>query len=156
METLVSESPCLAPRIVLDTNVCLDLFVFHDPRWFVLREALHTKKIEAVTRPDCRMEWLTVLNYPQLPLNDTTRIQAAQAFDQSILCIDPAPRTKYPLPLCRDQDDQKFMECARDSQATTLITKDKLLLKLAKKIKLPGLFEIVTPEKYLQQIITFY
>ena len=28
------------PRIVLDTNVCLDLFVFGDPRVAALRDAL--------------------------------------------------------------------------------------------------------------------
>ena len=26
--------------IILDTNVCLDLFVFHDPRWAPLLDAL--------------------------------------------------------------------------------------------------------------------
>jgi hypothetical protein len=25
--------PASAQPIVIDTNVCLDLFVFHDPRW---------------------------------------------------------------------------------------------------------------------------
>jgi predicted nucleic acid-binding protein len=56
-------------RIVIDTNVCLDLFVFRDPRWAELHAALKDGKVEAVTRHDCRMEWLAVLEYRHLPLN---------------------------------------------------------------------------------------
>jgi predicted nucleic acid-binding protein len=60
-------------RIVIDTNVCLDLFVFRDPRWTVLHQALKEGRIEAVTRDDCRNEWLAVLKYDHLPLDDASR-----------------------------------------------------------------------------------
>jgi predicted nucleic acid-binding protein len=53
------------------------------------------------------------------------------------------------LPVCSDKDDQKFLEIARDSSATTLITKDKALLKLARKIRKAGLFSVETPEQFL-------
>ncbi|HEU4777610.1 MAG TPA: PIN domain-containing protein, partial [Telluria sp.] len=46
--------PAPAQRIVLDTNVCLDLFVFRDPRWSDLLAALESGAVEAVTRADCR------------------------------------------------------------------------------------------------------
>lgn len=52
------------------------------------------------------------------------------------------------LPVCRDPDDQKFLELARDAAAKTLITKDKALLKLAGKCVRAGLFHILTPEKW--------
>ena len=44
------------------------------------------------------------------------------------------------LPRCRDGDDQKFLEAARDARAEFLVTKDKALLGLAAP------FRIVTPE----------
>src|SRR5437016_4684287 len=120
-------------RLVLDTNVCLDLFVFHDLRWAALLAALQDGSVEAVTREDCRMEWLVVLTYPQLPLNDDSRARSIAEFDALISCIAPAARTDARLPFCTDSDDQKFLELARDARANTLITKDKALLKLAKK-----------------------
>src|SRR6478736_6228254 len=118
-------------RVVLDTNVCLDLFVFHDPRWNALLDALRQGQLEAVTRSDCRNEWLIVLNYPHLPLDETSRTKAKQDYDALIGCIDileSRPRMEVRLPICRDPDDQKFLEIARDADAHTLITKDKALL----------------------------
>lgn len=139
-------------RIVIDTNVCLDLFVFRDQRWNALHDALHQRHIEAVTRDDCRMEWLMVLEYRHLPLDSDSRPLAVSEFDALIHCIASEslrPRSDVRLPICSDPDDQKFLELARDSDATTLITKDKALLKLGKRTARAGLFNIVTPDKWV-------
>lgn len=161
-------------RIVLDTNVCLDLFVFRDPRWQALLDALREGRLEAVSRTDCRKEWLIVLGYEHLRLDDAGRQRATAEFDALIRCVDlpagtPTNRSpdvsaalddrgvngvathtsqSAPLPVCRDPDDQKFLELARDAEAQTLITKDKLLLKLARKTARAGLFEILTPQAW--------
>lgn len=138
-------------RIAIDTNVCLDLFVFHDPRWASLLSALKSGAVEAVTREDCRMEWRIVLGYSQLPLNDDTRIESAATFDSLIKCIDPAPRIDIRLPVCSDPDDQKFLEISRDARVSMLITKDKALLKLARKTVKAGLFKIILPEAWVPE-----
>lgn len=138
-------------RIVIDTNVCLDLFVFRDPRWGTLLSALRDGSVEAVTRDDCRTEWLMVLEYPHLPLDAESRARVAAEFDALISRVDPEtarPRGEVKLPVCTDPDDQKFLELARDADARTLITKDKALLKLAKRTERAGLFAIVAPEKW--------
>lgn len=134
-------------RIVLDTNVCLDLFVFHDPRWALLLAALEDGSVEAVTRSDCRDEWKIVLGYAHLPLDDISRASAEAAFDRLIAIAEPAPiGLPVPLPRCTDQDDQKFLEVARDARAAMLITKDRALLKLARKTAKAGMFAIAKPE----------
>lgn len=138
-------------RIVIDTNVCLDLFVFRDPRWSALLSALETGEVQAVTRTDCRTEWLKVLEYRHLPLDPESRSDAASAFDRLITCIDnetPGARGEVRLPVCSDPDDQKFLELARDSGAQILVTKDKALLKLARRTARAGLFGIILPEKW--------
>ena len=135
-------------RIAIDTNVCLDLFVFHDPRWAALLTALQSGAVEAVTRQDCRMEWQIVLGYAHLPLNDDTRIESAAIFDSLIKCVAPDPRADIRLPVCSDPDDQKFLELSRDAQVSLLITKDKALLKLARKTAKAGLFKIILPEAW--------
>jgi predicted nucleic acid-binding protein len=52
--------------------------------------------------------------------------------------------------LCSDRDDQKFLEVARDARAAVLITKDKALLKLARKTAQAGLFRILLPEAWVK------
>jgi putative PIN family toxin of toxin-antitoxin system len=140
-----------APTIVIDTNVCLDLFVFHDPRWHLLLDALKSGKVRAVTRADCSQEWKIVLTYSHLPLNEDSRLQSAAQFDALITCLPEMPTSNEvaKLPICRDPDDQKFLELARDSGAGVLITKDKALLKLARKTARAGLFAIMLPEAWI-------
>ena len=134
-------------RIVLDTNVCLDLFVFHDPRWAALLAALESGAVQAVTREDCRMEYLVVLHYPHLPLDEASRAVSAARFDALITVIAP-PASSVRLPVCSDRDDQKFLELARDARADILITKDKALLKLARKTAGAGMFKIIVPQAW--------
>ncbi|SDY29435.1 putative toxin-antitoxin system toxin component, PIN family [Collimonas sp. OK242] len=139
------------PRIVIDTNVCLDLFVFRDPRWAGLMAALQSGAVEAVTRADCRQEWQTVLHYSHLPITDDTRPAFNAEFDALITCLAAealTPRTDIRLPICTDRDDQKFLELALGAHATTLITKDKALLKLARKTAKIGLFAIIPPQAW--------
>lgn len=138
-------------RLVLDTNVCLDLFVFRDRRCANLHAALRAGTVEAVTREDCRREWQIVLDYPHLPLDAESRAKAVAQFDALIACLPLSQadgQEAVKLPLCRDRDDQKFLEIARDARAATLITKDKALLKLGKRTIRAGLFRIITPQEW--------
>jgi len=137
-------------RLVIDTNVLLDLFVFHDPRWNGLLDALRSGAIQGVTREDCRQEWLHVLQYPHLPLDDDKRQAAMTEFD-ALIEISHATAAPAPLPVCSDRDDQKFLELARDAQAAVLVTKDKALLKLARRTAKAGMFRILTPQAWLQE-----
>ena len=135
--------------IVIDTNVLLDLFVFHDPRWAELLAAIEANEVDAVTRAECRAEYLAVLRYPHLPLDEAGREQAAARFDALLRLVAPDAKPVR-LPVCTDRDDQKFMELARDAGAAVLISKDKALLKLGRKTAQAGLFRIMLPEAWLK------
>ncbi len=130
--------PKTPTRIVLDTNVCLDLFVFRDPRWQVLHQALREGQL--------------VIAYPKLGLGAPAQAEVMAAFDATIVTLpltDTMPSlSRAALPVCRDPDDQKFLEIARDSGAALLITKDKALLKLARKTHKAQLFRILSPEAW--------
>jgi putative PIN family toxin of toxin-antitoxin system len=139
--------PVPKKRIVIDTNVCLDLFVFNDPRWAELLGAIERGAVEAVTRADCRDEYNIVLHYKHLPLDDDSRPLAAARFDALIKVVAP-PQSGVRLPVCTDKDDQKFLEIARDAQAEVLITKDKALLKLARRLARERMFKVMLPEKW--------
>ncbi|HEX5342139.1 MAG TPA: putative toxin-antitoxin system toxin component, PIN family [Duganella sp.] len=135
-------------KVVIDTNVCLDLFVFNDPRWAKLVAAIANGEIEAVTRSDCRDEFNIVLHYQHLPLDDDSRPLATARFDQLIKVVAP-PESGIKLPVCSDKADQKFLEIARDAGAEVLITKDKALLKLARRLAREGMFKVMLPEKWI-------
>ncbi|WP_093557774.1 putative toxin-antitoxin system toxin component, PIN family [Pseudoduganella namucuonensis] len=139
--------PVPPKRIVLDTNVCLDLFVFKDPRWSALLSAIESGAVEAITRADCREEYLVVLHYKHLPLDDDSRPLSAARFDALIKVVAP-PVSGIRLPVCSDRDDQKFLELARDAGADILITKDKALLKLGRKLTKAGMFKVMVPEAW--------
>jgi putative PIN family toxin of toxin-antitoxin system len=138
------------PRIVLDTNVCLDLFVFGDSLCSHVLAALRSGAMQAVTRDDCREEWHRVLHYPQLPIDDSQRPAFRDAFDAWIQWLPPEASTvgddDARLPRCADPDDQKFLELALASGASWLLSKDKELLKLDRRIRSMGLFAIRLPQ----------
>lgn len=143
--------PKQAERIVLDTNVLLDLFVFRDPRWQSLLQAMQQGSVQAVTRADCRMEWTLVLAYTKLKLDTAAQEQIKAEFDALVTLLDPPlPENAIKLPICRDTDDQKFLELAYAANAAILISKDKALLKLARKTERAGLFRIMTPERWVE------
>ncbi|MCW8808414.1 MAG: putative toxin-antitoxin system toxin component, PIN family [Rhodanobacter sp.] len=147
----MAPSDLSVPRIVLDTNVCLDLFVFRDPQCAPLLAALHSGAVQAVTRDDCREEWRAVLHYPQLPIDDATRPAIEAAFEALVLPLAPADLAAtagVSLPRCADPDDQKFMELALAARARWLLSKDKALLTLDRRTRNAGLFAILLPQHW--------
>ena len=138
--------------VVLDTNVCLDLFVFRDPSVKPFHDAIKANTFHVITRKDCREEWLRVLDYPKLDLNELEKERSKLEFDKLIHLISPEERDHHLLPACSDKDDQKFLELAFDARAACLITKDKALLKLARKNIRNGFFRIISPEHWKQLI----
>jgi predicted nucleic acid-binding protein len=133
------------PRLVIDTNVCLALFLYADPACAALREALSTH--EMVANAVVRSEWLRVLHAGQFPFDDTQRRLAGAAYDACAVMIDPAPRPIV-LPRCRDPDDQRFLELARDAGAAALLTRDRELLRLARRTMRSAGFDVLTPESW--------
>ncbi|HKR75016.1 MAG TPA: putative toxin-antitoxin system toxin component, PIN family [Rhodanobacter sp.] len=142
------------PRLVLDTNVCLDLFVFGDAQCAALREALRTGAVEAVTDETCRAEWLAVLDYPQLALDAARREAAIAAFDVQLQLFPVAGRrgvaSAPKLPRCRDPDDQRFLELAQACGAQWLLSRDRELLRLARRTRREHGFDIVTPKAWAE------
>jgi putative PIN family toxin of toxin-antitoxin system len=137
---------------VLDTNVLLSLFVFADSRFAPLRAQIETGRWRALTDMRCLAEFRRVLAYPMFKLDPAQQDEAFAAWQSLSQIPPPISGEPLPLPACKDRDDQKFLELARDGQADWLVTADKALLKLARRRKLVGLFRILTPETALAEI----
>ncbi|MBN4664972.1 putative toxin-antitoxin system toxin component, PIN family [Pandoraea nosoerga] len=140
-------------RVVLDTNVWIDLLVFDDPVARPVREALVARRLTALMAPRCRDELAIVLTYPQFASHEIDNDAALGWVDMHTLPIGPMPASgdiapAAPLPLCRDRDDQKFLEAARDGQAHWLVSKDKAVLKLRSRVARQFGFRIVTASAF--------
>ena len=137
--------------VVLDTNVCLDLFVFADPRATKLRDALVAGMLRVVCDAQCRDEWRSVLAYPQWRLDAAA--QAAHLARLDALADTAAPTLADPPrpPRCRDPDDQKFLELAARTGARWLFTRDNALLRLSRRTQREMGLVIVTPEAWARE-----
>ncbi len=140
-------------RVVFDTNVLVSLFVFADSRFAPLRARVERGSWQALTNDACFGEFRRVLAYPMFKLDDDAQRAALAAYDACVIRhAAPAAANIVALPRCRDKDDQKFLELARDAGADQLISADKDLLRLARRDKLRGLFRILSPESALLEI----
>lgn len=134
-------------RCVLDTNVALDLIVFHDPGAASLARAIEAGDVLPVSSRGCMEELRRVLAYPQFGLDEAGRLDAFERYHGLIDLVE-VPESPLPLPRCPDADDQKFLELAWHSRSSWLITKDKALLKMRRALKTTGRFSIVTPRDF--------
>lgn len=135
-------------RIVLDTNVVLDWLVFRDPCVSHITAALEKGcSATLLTNERCEAELVRVLRYDSFALDDAARRTILDSF-RSIAHRNTADPSSEALPTCKDPDDQKFLELARDARADYLITKDKALLTLGRKRYGIRAFAIVTPRGF--------
>ena len=136
---------------VLDTNVCLDLFVFDDPRAAPLRHALQHRTLQAITDADCRDEWRRVLAYPQWMLPAAAQAAHLARFDAMVTITAATPGDPMPsvaVPRCRDGDDQKFLDLAARIGARWLLTRDSELLRLSRRTQRDFGCVVLTPQAW--------
>lgn len=140
-------NPCAGPpaRSVLDTNVVLDWLWFDDPRVARLAAALQSGRLHWLATAPMRRELECVLT--RLPQTSAahTREQALTSFDARSTLVDVAP--VFERLRCSDSDDQQFIDLAVASGAAWLISRDRALLRLARRASAFGL-AIVTPEHW--------
>jgi putative PIN family toxin of toxin-antitoxin system len=141
-------------RLVLDTNVWLDWFIFDDPAVAALKGAHRDGSVELIIDEACLQEFDRVLVYPEFALTGSQRSAfLAEVGRRSTRHESSVAAKVHALPRCNDPDDQKFLELARDARADWLLTRDKALLRLARKrlIVLAG-FRIATPEQWAASV----
>ena len=123
--------PC---AVVLDTNIVLDLLVFADPATAVLRQLLQGGEVRWLATAPMRDELERVLAYPQIaPRVAFYGLDAAavlQAYDAQVQWVDVPARVPV---VCRDADDQRFLDLAAAHRAL-LLSKDKAVLAVRKRL----------------------
>jgi uncharacterized protein len=140
-------------RLVLDTNVWVDWLVFDDPVVAPLKAAVGTATANVFINGACEQELARVLGYRRSRATLDARAQSACLAECRRLArnVGAALATQapaYALPQCRDPDDQKFLELARECCADALITRDRALLELGRVTMRAGGFRILTPAQF--------
>ena len=137
--------------VVLDSNVWIDILVFDDPRTRPILAALERGTLCALIDARCLNELSRVLDYPQFVQRRVDKAAALATLARLAQQIAPPATTPdaRPLPQCKDRDDQKFLELAQASGAAWLVSKDRAVLKLAKRIARDFGFRIATPDAFV-------
>ena len=128
-------------RLVLDTNVVLDLFHWANTDAVPIMAALEAGRIECFADARTLDELQRVLTYPQLKMTPEMMIERYARYSGLVHVIDAGEAP--PLPRCKDRDDQKFLELAARCGANLLVSKDKALLRLRGRTTLS--FQILKP-----------
>jgi putative PIN family toxin of toxin-antitoxin system len=129
-------------RLVLDTNVVLDLYHWANTDAVPIMAALEAGQIECFADDRTLDELQRVLTYPQLKMTPEMMVERYQRYSNLVQLV-PAGEAPH-LPRCKDRDDQKFLELAARCAADILVSKDKALLKLRGRTTLG--FQIMKPE----------
>ncbi|WP_457325422.1 putative toxin-antitoxin system toxin component, PIN family [Roseateles sp. P5_E11] len=136
------------PAIVIDTQVVMDWLVFRDSRIQALITAVTSGTLRWLVAPPMRDEIRHVLGRGVAASYAPDLVFIEAQFDahaQPVETIEPQPPASRLV--CRDPDDQKFIDLALSSRARWLISRDKAVLALAKRARPRGLL-IVTPERW--------
>ena len=131
MRVTVEASPV---RVVLDTNIVLDLWLYQDPATPALLKALENKSVQWLATPVMRDELERVLAYAhiaqRLVLSQLTVEDILAHFDKNAQLMPIAPKAMF---VCKDGDDQKFIDLAAQHK-TQLISKDKAVLTMRNRM----------------------
>jgi putative PIN family toxin of toxin-antitoxin system len=119
-------------NIIIDTNVWLDLVVFSDPRVASLRRALEHKTATCHRTPYMMSELREVVSRPMFGLSlDAQRAALEEANSLSQHAETAVDHSQFLL--CKDPDDQMFLDLALALKVNILISKDRALLRLASR-----------------------
>lgn len=125
----------MTTRLVIDTNVALDLLVFADPSVQLLHAALAEQRAQWLVTEVMRAEFVRVLSYPRvaprLLVAGHAEAEVQHLFDRLTCVVDPAPVAPC---RCADPDDQMFVDLAVQHGAW-LLSKDAAVLALKRQLQ---------------------
>lgn len=132
-------------RAVLDTNVLVSALLFTGPP-SQLVPAWQAGRLCPVVSAEILEEYLRVLAYPKFKL---TRSEIRGLIEEELLPFVETVRAKpISVPTLRDEDDLKFLACAKTAGVYWLVSGDQDLLSLGKVESI----EIVSVATFLTQL----
>ena len=138
----------MIPNLVLDTNAVLDWLVFDNPASQPIAQAIVSGDVRWIVNAAVRDEMAHVLARGVVDRWQPDMARLWLTWERHATPLEqPSPGSPQRRPQCTDTDDQKFVDLALDTGAQWLVTRDRALLKLARRARSLGL-AIVTPERF--------
>lgn len=129
-------------RVVLDTNVLVSALLFSGTLSKIVSLWIESKIVPLFSR-ETFQELRAVLHYSKFALSEA---EIKRIISSEILPFcEVVEKVRSKRIICRDPDDEKFVQCALHGKAHFLITGDKDLLAL---LSVKGL-KIVDPRTFL-------
>ncbi len=130
-------------KIVVDTNVVASsIFFGGKPRQ--LLEMVYERKFQAVTSPEIIKEYQATVKYIEEKYNRKEPDGALLRFIAHSEIISVTQK----IEICRDPDDNKFIECALEGKCIYIVSGDKDLLTLKQHAGI----EIITVAEFLNRM----
>lgn len=120
-------------RLVLDTNAALDALLFADARIAPAVRALEQRSAIWLASPPMREELARVLTRPALARYSPDGERILTEFDRMVSMVTTESVVGSPRLVCRDPDDQAFIDLAFHHRPAVLLTQDRDLLALARR-----------------------
>ena len=137
-----------AATAVLDTNVLLDWLVFRNPDCAALVDAVSSGAVRWIATRAMREEMAHVLARGHLDTWSPDLPAIWSAWDRHAveLPVPPPPSLATRL-RCTDPDDQKFIDLAVACQAAWLLSRDRAVLNLRRRLSAHGV-SVLTPDRW--------
>jgi predicted nucleic acid-binding protein len=135
------------PHIVLDTNVVLDWFVFGNPGVHPVVRAVESGSVRWLACPQMRAELVHVLDHAVLGGRRVRAEQVLTFVDELAQIAHCLTRCQSSALRCTDPSDQMFIDLAVSHRARWLLSRDRAVLKLARRAAKQGLL-IMPPEAW--------
>lgn len=140
------------PVVVLDTNVVLDWLVFRNPGCVALAAAIVAGKLRWVATPAMRDELAHVLARGHLDTWAPDLASIRAHWDRHCTELPtPAPAGPPGQLRCSDHDDQKFIDLALAYNARWLLSRDRAVLKLTRRLREHGI-DTLPPDRWTMQL----
>ena len=135
------------PTVVLDTNVVLDWLVFRNQGCAPLAAALVAGELRWVATAAMRDELADVLARGHLDAWAPDLATIWAHWDRHCTVLTPAPTGPPGRLRCSDPDDQKFIDLAVACSAHLLLSRDRAVLKLARRLREHGI-DTLPPDRW--------
>jgi uncharacterized protein len=132
-------------RVVFDTTTVVSSLLFSNGRLAWLRPHWRERGCIPLISRDTAAELTRVLRYPKFGLSPD---DARELLADYLPYCDVIERAELCPSVCRDANDQPFLDLAQSGKADLLISGDQDLLTLAGRTR----FLIETPEAYRQRV----